>query len=238
MVLAVSLFLASCGSDIVDGDRVRGSGAVITQTRTIGAFERIVLAGEGKAVFASGSDGQIEIETDDNLLAHIETDVSGNTLTIRTERGVDIDPTDGVVYRLSCPEINAVTLAGAGTIDLDACATTARLKMDLAGAGTIVARSLDLSDLEASLPGAGSIRVDGRTDRVEVVLSGAGDFDGADLEAVDGDVESTGVGTTSLWVAEQLDIRLSGVGAIRYYGEPSVNETVTGVGTIEDLGPK
>lgn len=238
MVAAVGFLATACTSTLVGGDRVEGSGEVTTDTRVIATFDRIVLAGEGQVLFGSGSDGEIEIETDDNLVSHIEADVSGDTLTIGTRSGVDIDPTQGVTYRLGCPELTAASLRGAGTIDLNRCATTAGLELELTGAGTIVAPELDVSSLRAVLSGAGNIEAEGRADRLEVVVSGAGNFDGADLQATDGGVESTGAGQTWLWVTDTLDARLTGVGNIRYYGEPTVTTTVTGVGAIEALGPK
>jgi len=238
MVVALGLLSAACSDVLTGSDRVRGSGEVTVETRPIAEFERIVLAGEGHVLFGAGSDGLVEIETDDNLVIHLLTDVSGDTLTISTETGIDIDPTSGVTYRLDCPEITAAVLSGAGIIDLATCATTDRLQIELPGAGTIVAPDLDVSTLRASLPGAGSIVAAGRTDRLEVVLAGAGDFDGRDLRANTASVESLGVGTTTLWATDELFASVTGVGAVFYYGEPEVNSTVTGIGTIEALGPK
>ena len=131
VVATLFLFSAACSSIVLetDNDRVGGSGDVTTETRSITEFERIVLAGEGTVVLEAGPDGQVEVETDDNLLTHLRTDVSGDTLTISTEPGTDIDPTSGVTYRLGCPEITAVVLSGAGTIDLASCATTGRLRL-------------------------------------------------------------------------------------------------------------
>ena len=240
LAMMVVLFVLPVGCDDVGtgGDRVRGSGDVTMETRSVGDFERVVLAGEGSVLFDTGSDGLVEIETDDNLFTHVLTDVSGDTLTISTELGIDIDPTSGITYRLGCPVITAVVLSGAGTIDLAACATTDRLRIDLAGAGTIVAPDLELSTLEASLPGAGSIVATGRTDRLDVVLAGAGDFEAGDLRADAASVESLGVGMTTLWAVDELYVSVTGVGAVRYYGDPQLSSTVTGVGTIEALGAK
>jgi len=238
MMVVLGLLAVACGDVPTGSDRVRGSDEVTVETRSIAEFERVVLAGEGDVLLGNGSDGLVEIETDDNLLTHIRTEVSGDTLTISTEPGIDIDPTDGVIYRLGCPVITAVTLSGAGTIDLADCATTDRFQIDLPGAGTIVALDVDITTLRASLPGAGSIIATGRTDRLDVVLAGAGDFDGRDLRADAVSVESLGVGTTTLWAVTELDVSVTGVGTVRYYGEPEVNSTVTGVGTIEALGPK
>ncbi len=240
VVAALSLLLAAC-NDIVletDNDRVGGSGDMATETRSITEFERIVLAGEGSVLLSTGPDGQVEIETDDNLLTHLRTDVSGDTLTISTEPGIDIDPTSGVTYRLGCPEITAVVLSGAGTIDLATCATPGALAMELPGAGTIVAPDLEVSTLRASLPGAGSIVASGRAGLLEVVLAGAGEFDGRDLRADDASIESSGVGMTTVWATDELFVSLTGVGSVRYYGEPQVSSSVTGVGTIEALGPR
>ncbi len=238
VVVALSLLAAACSDVFTGSDRVRGSGTVATENRSVADFERLVLAGEGNVVVGVGPEGVIEVETDDNLLTHIRTDVSGDTLTIATETGIDIDPSNGVTYRLGCPEISSVVLSGAGAIDLADCVTTGRLELELPGAGTIVAPDLDVSTLGASLPGAGTIVVAGRADLLDVVLAGAGDFDGRDLRAGTASVESSGVGLTTVWAADELFVSVTGVGSIRYYGQPEVSSSVTGVGTLEALGPK
>ncbi len=238
MVVVLGLLVVACSDVLTGSDRVRGSGAVTVEARSIADFERVVLDGEGAVLFGAGPDGVVEVETDDNLLIHIRTDVSGDTLTISTEAGIDIDPTSGVTYRLGCPAITAVVLSGAGTIDLADCATRDRLQIDLPGAGTITAPDLDVSTLRASLPGAGTIVAGGRTGRLDAVLAGAGDFDGGALRADAASVESTGVVVATLWATDQLYVSVTGSGAVRYYGEPQVSSSVTGIGTIEALGPK
>lgn len=238
-ISALCLLSAACGDiDLDSGDRVDGSGDVTTETRSIGEFVRVVLSGEGHVRFTEGADGLIEIETDDNLMTHIRTETSGDTLTISTDPDVDIDPSDGVVYRLGCPELRGAVLSGAGSIDLADCHTTDQVALDVSGAGTILAPGLDAATVDVQLSGAGEIEADGRTDRLTVELSGAGNFVGDDLHAVDADVRVSGAGTAALWATGTLDLRLSGVGSVRYFGEPSVMQTVTGVGAVESLGPK
>ncbi len=234
---------AACGDAEIevnfgDNDRVKGSGSVVAEIRTIDDFDRIVLTGEGEVLFGVGSDGAVEIETDDNLLAHIDTEVDGGTLTISTERNIDIDPSDGVVYRLGCPSLAGARLSGAGTIDIADCATSDQLELTLSGAGTIRAPEVDVALLEVSIPGAGRIVAEGDAERLELTLSGAGNFEAADLEAVDAEVRSTGVGSTVVWVTGELDLQFTGVGSVRYYGEPAISQSVTGVGSVESLGTK
>jgi hypothetical protein len=237
-VVVVCLLSVACAAELNSSDRVRGSGEVALEARSIADFKRVVLAGEGDVLFDAGSDGLIEIETDDNLFTHVRTDVSGDTLTISTEAGIDIDPTNGVTYRLGCPGISAAVLSGAGSIELASCTATDRLQLELAGAGAILAADLDVASLRVTLPGVGTIVTTGRADRLDVVLAGAADFDGGDLRADAASVESLGVGTTTLWAVNELHVSVIGVGNVRYYGEPEVTSTVTGVGKIEALGPK
>jgi hypothetical protein len=196
------------------------------------------LSGEGEVRFDAGTEGQIEIETDDNLLTYIQTVVSGSTLTISTERDVDIDPTNGVTYRLGCPKLASVRLSGSGSVYLASCTSKAEVELELSGAGSIVAPLLDASTVRVSLPGAGSIEAAGTTTLLDIAISGAGGFDGSDLSAAEATVRSTGVGTATVWVSDTLDLELSGVGSVRYYGEPVVTSRVTGVGAVESLGGK
>ena len=95
-----------------------------------------------------------------------------------------------------------------------------------------------MSELRARLPGAGSIEVDGEADRLELALTGAGDLDAVDLRAADASVDSTGAVNATLWVTDRLDLSMTGAGAVRYHGDPSVTSTITGVGRVETLGPK
>lgn len=242
--VAVAVFTgAACGDagidiDVGSNDRVEGSGDVTAETRSIDDFDRIVLAGEGEVVFAVGSNDVIEIETDENLLEFIDTRVGDGTLTISTQRNIDIDPSDGVIYRLGCPLLTGAHLSGAGTIDIADCATSDQLELTLSGAGTIRAPEVGVALLQVSLPGAGEIIAEGDADRLELALSGAGSFDAADLEVVNAQVRSTGVGSTVVWVTGELDVELTGVGSVRYYGEPSVSQSVTGIGLVESLGSK
>ena len=88
MVVVLGLLVVACSDVRTGSDRVRGSGEVTVEARSIAEFERVVLAGEGDVLFGTGSDGLVDVETDDNLLIHIRTDVSGDTLTISTEPGI------------------------------------------------------------------------------------------------------------------------------------------------------
>ena len=72
---------------------VRGNGHIKTDDRTISAFTEIDAGGAFEIEWQSGSPA-LHITTDENLLSYIESDVSGDTLHVRTHD--QIWPTHGI----------------------------------------------------------------------------------------------------------------------------------------------
>jgi hypothetical protein len=51
-----------------------------------------------------------------------------------------------------------------------------------------------------------------------------------------GKVAISGAGTTTLWPEKTLDVRITGVGTVRYYGDPQiVDRKVLGVGNVKRM---
>ena len=242
LLIAAALLLGSCeGSidiniDVDDGEEVEGSGAITTEDRAVGDFDRIELAGEGRVIIEHGP-AALTIETDDNLLTHIESTVSGGTLRISTESGIDIDPSDGVKYRVATERLGEITLSGAGDIDT-ADWSADEFTITLAGAGDIAVTGVRAGRLNVTISGVGQVTVAGSADRLTMSLPGAGNFEGGDLAAVDVAVTASGAGSATVWAARTLDATVSGVGSIDYFGSPQVTQSVTGIGSINSRGDK
>ncbi len=243
--LLVSTVVTACGDGLVvnlDGDvfsgvGVEGSGIIVTEARDVGDFNRINLGGEGTVTVTEGDETSLTIATDENLLVHIDTRVTGATLEIFTEPGIDIDPTDTVVYEVTLPDIVGVTLAGAGRIEMGECRTDS-FAIELSGAGEIQIGALATDALDATISGVGSIVVAGTAESQVVTVSGAGDYEAADLQSVRATVTNSGVGAATVWVTESLDATVSGLGSIDFFGSPQVTEVVSGIGTVNPRGDR
>ncbi len=240
LTLLIASALAACADGIVidiDGnaDAVRGSGTIVTEERSIDAFDHITLAGEGEVIVVQGPDAALTIETDDNLLPLIDTTVSGTTLEIATKPGVDLDPTSSIVYRVDTPDVSGLTLTGAGSLRLDEC-DAETFSIALSGAGDISIGALTATNLDVTISGAGSVVVAGEVTSQAVNTTGAGDYNGRHLQSSEATVTSSGVGSATVWVTDTLDANVSGVGSVEYFGSPQVTESVSGVGSINDRG--
>jgi hypothetical protein len=232
----VALAVGCSGDDGASGERrLSGSGDVVTESRDVGNYDEVIFAGEGRVLHGAAPDGMVEIEIDENLLEVIETSVSGDTLTIGTRSGVDIEPSTEPIFRLGCPQMSGASLLGAGSIDLADCTANGSVHLDLSGTGRIIARQLDSDEIQVSLSGTGSIEAGGRAQHLGVDLSGLGDIQGDELESRAVAVNLSDVSAVAVWATDTLDVDISGDGTVRYLGSPRVSQTVTGVGTVESL---
>jgi hypothetical protein len=238
VAMTATALLAACDDEVLfDDDRrdVDGSGTVVTENRDVAEFEQVTLAGEGRVIITTGAAASLSIETDDNLMQHIETAVSNRELNIKTESGVDIDPTDSVIYRITAPAISGIRLLGAGDIDLDS-ASGGDFEIELLGAGAIDIASLMAESLKVTIAGVGSVTVRGGVATQEVDIPGAGSYEGRSLQSRSAFVTTSGAGSAEVWATETLEATVTGVGSIDYYGSPTVTESVTGIGSINARG--
>jgi hypothetical protein len=63
-----------------------------------------------------------------------------------------------------------------------------------------------------------------------------GNFDLAGLQANKALVELSGVGDVIVRVEAELQATVSGLGSVKYYGNPRVEENVTGGGSVKRAG--
>jgi hypothetical protein len=105
--------------------------------------------------------------------------------------------------------------------------------LSLSGVGSLKVTRVANQRLDLSLSGVGSVRATGTTGSLRVVNSGTGDVEAKQLVAKVSTIEMTGVGQATLHTTESIDARLSGVGGIEVYGNPThVKKKRSGIGDI------
>src|SRR5206468_12707164 len=92
---------------------VRGNGHIKTDDRTISAFTEIDTGVAFEIEWQSGSPS-LHITTDENLLSYVESDVSSDTLRLRTHD--QICPTHGIIDVISIPTTADARIRGADTL--------------------------------------------------------------------------------------------------------------------------
>lgn len=208
LILVVVAALAT-GCPQLEG--VKGNGQIKSETREVKAFEWVEGGGAYTLTVEVGAPARLELRTDENLLPLVETKVSGGRLAIRTLK--NLRPTKGVEVTVATPKLRGLTIGGA-------------VKGKVSG--------VDSERFSLKLSGAGSVELGGKAGELELSLSGAGSVRARGLEAKRATVRSSGAGSVQVFASESLEIDVSGVGSVTYFGKPEkIKKTVSGVGSIK-----
>nr|MBN1229006.1 DUF2807 domain-containing protein [Anaerolineae bacterium] len=241
VLLLVAAICSGCVLKVVEG-----SGNVVTETRDLGEFSSVTFSGLGKLVIIQGQVESLSIQTDDNIMEYITSEVTDGNLDIGLQAGAFsisagetnvIRPSRGITYNLTVVNLESLTVSGAGIVDMETLSANA-LILELSGTGSIKIDDLQATTLNATITGAGNMTLAGVVSSQTVQVTGLGRYKADDLQSVDSVVDLDSAGTIQVWSTGTLDITLSGAGSIDYYGSPSVTEDITGAGTITNKGSK
>lgn len=217
---------------------VVGSGTIVSETRTVPDFAGVVIAGEGNVVLVQADQPSVTLRTDDNLASLVTTEVRDGLLYIDRAAGVsDIDPSDGVRLEISSPAIRQVGITGGGSITVDGIVTNELLIL-MHGAGSIEVAGIDATRLVVDGNGAGLMTVAGVVETQDVFISGTVGYQAGDLASSSATVETNSVSDVVVWVTDELDYLVRGIGDFAYFGSPTITSEVTGAGAVTVLGPK
>ena len=216
---------------------VPGSGNRTTESREVPDFDKLVFFSEGEVILTQAATVSLSIEADDNLHEYLTTGVSDGELTIVTADDTDIAPSESIVFRVGMVDLTRIELAGAGAItaeNLDA----SELEVILSGTGDISIDGLLADEVVVDLGGVGVIRLKGEAGRQQVIVSGVGEYDGADLTSRSARVETSGTGKAIVHATDELNIIVSELGEVAFYGSPTLEQQIAESGKITPLGAR
>jgi hypothetical protein len=236
---------------------VNGSGKLKTQTFDVSNFDSVTLQGSGNVFVRQGDEESLSVETDDNILPYLDIRVSGNELILSTKPNLNLNPTKSITYNLTVKDLKGISLKGSGNFSIDPLQSDAmdillsgsgdikfkdlstdKFSMDLNGSGNISADQLEADTIEASIRGSGDTSLSGKSESQTVSFSGSGNYRAGDLETSSTDIDISGSADLTVWVTDELDVKVNGSGTVSYYGKPTINETGSGSGKLVSLGEK
>ena len=188
---------------------IQGNGHIKTDERPVSPFANIDVRGAFTIEWQSGAPS-LRITTDENLLAYIDTNVSGDTLHLRTRE--QIRPTHGVKVFISSP-----TRTGAR----------------ISGAVKLIAKQLTSPRFALESRGACQVSLDGNIDELLADMTGASELAANSLQTKTAEISTTGAGDAEIAVAETLKVVITGAGKVKYSGSPAtIEKHISGAGSI------
>jgi hypothetical protein len=225
--------------DLFIGPGIAGSGHVITETRKISGINAINVEYPAKVVITQGNTESLKVESEDNLMPDLKTQVKNGTLEIFYKQTKDrhVNPTKPIVITIVVKDLTRADFSSAGELKVDGLKTDG-LDVDLNGAGNLELNDINVKKLSVNLSGAGSMTASGIADELDVNISGFGDFKGANLHGKTANTNISGAGSATVWVDEKLNAEISGAGSVNYYGAAQVDKQINGVGSVSQKGNK
>jgi len=160
-------------------EKVKGNGNMTIETRTTGDYDGIKCAGSMDYILVAGTEGKIKIEGEENLLKHIITEVKGNNLIVKVEKGINLRPSWNKTIKITIPfkDISSVSLAGSGDLWNEDVIISNDFDVSLAGSGDVII-NVQASSVEGSLAGSGDLTLKGKTNNLDINVAGSGDIHG------------------------------------------------------------
>lgn len=222
-----------------NSERINGNGDIATEARDTGAFDGVATAGGFNIVIRQGTGTKVEVKADRNLLPYIVTRVvdggKGRTLQVEPKKGYSINTSTNPSLTIEMPSLRAVSVAGSGTIKVEAM-KTAGVDAAIEGSGDIRFAGLDTERLGMKVSGSGDIVAAGRCGSANVSIAGSGDVKAADLVAEDVKVTIAGSGDAQVNVTKKLHVSIAGSGDVKYAGSPEITSSIVGSGKVRKIG--
>ena len=229
-ITALSLVIFSC--EFLE-EFERGNGEIVTERRAVSEFNELKIGGNFEVILKKGDQSYLEINTDENLLKFIDTEVHGNVLEITQQR--KLISKKKIKLIINYIDLTGLRAMGAALIKNDGYIDTQDLMVRMEGAG-IIDLKIQCERLDVILSGAGIIKLAGEVKTQDLNLTGAGTLEAFDLESAECTISVGGLGGAEIFVTEKLEATIEGIGGIKYAGEPA--ETITeinGLGKIKQV---
>lgn len=232
--LLITLTLITNAQDWLGNKKVKGNGNLITLTRTTANYDAIEAGGSFEVILVKGKEGKITIEGEENIIPYLETEVSGNTLKMKYEKGVNIRTTKTLKITVPFQNIEKAAMSGSGKMSSTLVIKAPYFKTSLAGSGNIDF-TIDANEIATSIAGSGNINLKGNCNQLSCAIAGSGDVKAYDLKTNEINIKITGSGSVKTHVTSAIKAKIVGSGNVYYKGNPTkIDSKSIGSGAIVD----
>lgn len=204
---------------------------------TITSYDRIRVDGPYRVEIITGRGASAKIVGDRAAIDRVELAVQGTTLTIRAnssawQGGWPGENAGGpVVIRLTAGELRTASIAGSGSIAIDAIRGP-RIMLIVEGSGRIGVGAVEADRLEVVVTGSGAMMLAGHAKAMSAAVRGASSLDAAGLVAGDLVLVSESAGNVALAARTSAKVTATGSGDVAIGGAPACTVTARGSGAV------
>jgi hypothetical protein len=232
IVFCIALATSSC--HFMGGDRIRGNGAIKTETRNAASFSSVDVSGNIQVFVKQDSAFAVRIETDENLMEHIVVRTSGETLVIEPKDHANLSSKNDIKVYVSAPVFRSLEASGASGITSESLLSAEAIDIDLSGASH-AKLELRSPKVAAEISGASSVLLKGQTRDLTIDGQGASHARCYDLLSENATVEVSGASSAQVFASVKLSADASGASSVKYKGAASHSGNASGASSISKV---
>lgn len=233
---------------------VKASNNYVTKDIRVENFTKLSVAGSHDVIYTQKpGKPSVEVYTSDNIVDLLDIYVKGNTLHVGFKKNVNVSY-DKLEVRVSTEQLNGISLAGSGDVELKNGLKTDELVISVAGSGDVNGDNITCTNLNVSVAGSGNINGKNITcDDLQASVAGSGDLKLNNVTANSAQASVAGSGTATLsgstqeatysvagsgdlfasdFVAKKASASVAGSGDIKCHATDFLKVRTTGSGSV------
>jgi hypothetical protein len=214
--------------------QIKGNGELVTKNLRTDSYDAIKLSSSMDVLLVEGTEGDLEITAESNLIEYLDIYESNGTLYLDTKDNSNLYITKGIKVKVPVEHLNEIVVTGSGEVYGETLLRSRALELSISGSGDIILQS-ESRILNATVTGSGDMSLTGNTEELVAKVTGSGEIQAFKLKANDVKASVTGSGDIYVFVnGGALNASVTGSGDITYDGVvKNINTSTTGSGDIE-----
>ncbi|WP_107039316.1 head GIN domain-containing protein [Brumimicrobium mesophilum] len=213
------------------------SGPNISKTFPISEFSNLELEVVGEVYFEQADSFYMHVTGGSNLIEDLKISNDDDELTIELKNKDNYSgKKNDLTIRVGSPHLSLVDFNSVGTFFMENNFKGNQLTIENNGVGEIKINEIHVTSMNLISKGVGKVEVKGTAVNTFINSEGVGEIDSKDLKSKNTTVKCEGVGSISVHASENIDISLSGIGNLEYYGNPKeINTNISGLGKAKNM---
>lgn len=221
----VLIFLGSCR-------HITGSGNIVTEKRSTGSFTGVSAGQSFDVEVQLGATTEVMVESDDNIIKYIETEVSDGILKIRLKSGHSFNNAHLKVY-VTSPEITSIKTSSSAEIVVKNLLTSDKKLSFNASSSSSILAEVEAPEVVATASSSATIELMGKTKVYTASVSSSADLKSGGLLSESTTVTAKSSATASVHASVNLVAKASSSADITYRGAANVQKSVSSSGSVE-----
>jgi hypothetical protein len=196
-LLFLLLFAISTIGCSYANNSIKGNGNETSKNFEVSNFSAVDASHAYEIELSVGNETSVKIETDENLMKYVAVSVKNNTLYIGIENNLNIR--GKMKAYITTPNLNGISLSGACKINAD---------------------GINSENFAIEFSGACSGNVSGKSNNVNVDLSGASKLNASELKSSNVKVDVSGASKCDIFSDNSLFVDASGASFVKVFGNP------------------